>query len=282
MRNIDPIVMAFATASVAADEPAGAPSMSDMYSAFGIADPSATPPPADPPAQGATDPEETEEEKKKKAEEEAAKNGGEPKPAEPPAAPPADPQPDKNAAAFAQMRIQNTNYQKMLTNIAGVLGIQNTNDPEQMMQALQQMVTKAQSKSTGIPEDFIQRQRETEEKVARYEQEQLKTQAYLSFQKVKDTYALTNQEVSSFADKLLEAGKNPFSTPMDLLNEYRSLYFDQILAKEREKAIQAEAERAAKANTHSTQPPTKDGKAVGDPAKISTVKEFESWLAKQP
>lgn len=290
---------AFADAQLAADEGAGAPTMTDIFTAFGIKQPGEGTPAPDPAQgdQGSGTPED-EEAKKKKAEEEAAaaaaaaaadgatppaEGGTEPPKEDPkPPAPAPDPKANQTAETFARMRVQNRQYQDMLTQIAGVLGVQDTSDPAKMVEALQQMVLKAQAKNTGIPEDFLQRQKATEERLAQFESEQLKGQALLGFQKVKDTYQLSNEEVSNFADKLLEKGRNPFASPMDLIEEYRLLFFDQIIEKEKQKALAAEAERAAKAASHSTQPPKKEGAGGGSQAKIETIRELDNWLSKQP
>jgi hypothetical protein len=176
------------------------------------------------------------------------------------------------------MRIENKKLSTLLGDVAKILGIQDISDPEKMLQAVQEKVLQAQAKASGIPEDILKRQKETEEKLTQYEQDRMRTQAYLGFQKVMDTYKLTQAQLNAFADELLEQGRNPFTTPMDLVKEYRDLHWEDILKAEREKALQEEADRAAKAANHSTQPPAKDGKPGGDPAKITTVRDLDAWM----
>jgi len=262
-------------------------SMNDIYSAFGIPDPNAKPseppkgsegdpPPQDPPQDPPKDPPAGDPPKDPPA-------GDPPKdpPQDPPKDPPKNPQPDKAAQEFARMRVENKRYTTMLGDIAKILGVQDTSNTDTVMTALQQMVLKAQSKASGIPEEVLKEHQEMKNKLVEREQQDLRMQAFLGFQKVKDTYKLTDAELGQFADKLVAEGRNPFTTPMDMVKEYKVLYFEQIVEKEREKARQEEAARAAHAAAHSTQPSAKDGKANGDPAKIDSVKALDKWFSEQ-
>lgn len=257
-------------------------SMNDIYSAFGIPDPNAKPPeppkgsegdppPQDPPQDPPKDPPAGD----------PPKDPPQDPPKDPPQDPPKDPPPDKAAQEFARMRVENKRVTTMLGDIAKILGVQDTSNTDTVMTALQQMVLKAQAKASGIPEEVLKEHQEMKNKLVEREQQDLRTQAFLGFQKVKDTYKLTDAELGQFADKLVAEGRNPFTTPMDMVKEYKVLYFEQIVEKEREKARQEEAARAAHAAAHSTQPAQKDGKSSGDPAKINTVKDLDKWFSEQ-
>lgn len=278
----------FSTAVLSEGE--GPPTPADVWAAFGITDPNSKPPtdppggsgekdpPKDPPQDPPKDPQDPPQDPPKDPPEDSNKDPNK-DPKDPPKDPPKNPPPENKAAAeFARMRIENKKLSTLLGDVAKILGIQDISDPEKMLQAVQEKVLQAQAKAIGIPEDILKRQKETEEKLTQYEQNQLRMQAYLGFQKVMDTYKLTQAQLNAFADELLEQGRNPFTTPMDLVKEYRDLHWEDILKAEREKALQEEADRAAKAANHSTQPPTKDGKPGGDPAKITTVRDLDIWM----
>jgi len=272
----------FSTAVLSEGE--GPPTPADVWAAFGITDPnSKTPtdpprgsgeeedPPQDPPKDPPQDPPQ---DPPKDPPEDSNKDPNKEPPKDPPKKPPPE---NKAAAEFARMRIENKRLSTLLGDVAKIR-IQDISDSEKMLQAVQEKVLQAQAKAAGIPEDILRRQKETEEKLTQYEQNQLRTQAYLGFQKVMDTYKLTEAQLNAFADELLEQGRNPFTTPMDLVKEYRDLHWEEILEAEREKARQEEADRAAKAANHSTQPSTKDGKPGGNPAKITTVRDLDAWM----
>ena len=267
----------FSTAVLSEGE--GPPTPEDVWAAFGITAPNSKPP-ADPPrGSGEKDPPEDPPEDSQDPPKDPPEDSDKDPNKEPPKDPPKDPPLNNKAAAeFARMRIENKKLATLLGDVAKILGIQDISDPEKVLQAVQEKVLQAQAKAIGIPEDILKRQKETEEKLAQYEQNQLRMQAYLGFQKVMDTYNLTQAQLNAFADELLEQGRNPFTTPMDLVKEYRDLHWEEILEAERQKARQEEADRAAKAASHSTQPPAKDGKPGGDPAKITTVRDLDIWL----
>ena len=284
----------FSTAVLSEGE--GPPTPEDVWAAFGITAPNSKPPadpprgsgekdppqdpPKDPPQDPPKDPQDPPQDPPKDPPEDSNKDPDKDPNKEPPKDPPKDPPPNNKAAAeFARMRIENKKLSTLLGDVAKILGIQDISDPEKMLQAVQEKVLQAQAKAIGIPEDILKRQKETEEKLTQYEQNQMRTQAYLGFQKVMDTYKLTQAQLNAFADELLEQGRNPFTTPMDLVKEYRDLHWEDILEAEREKARQEEADRAAKAASHSTQPSTKDGKPGGDPAKITTVRDLDAWMS---
>ncbi len=282
----------FSTAVLSEGE--GPPTPADVWAAFGITDPNSKPPtdpprgsgdkdpPKDPPQDPPKDPQDPPQDPPKDTPEDSDKDPNKDPnkdPKDPPKDPPKNPPPENKAAAeFARMRIENKRLATLLGDVAKILGIQDISDPEKMLQAVQEKVLQAQAKAAGIPEDVLKRQKDIEEKLTQYEQNQLRTQAYLGFQKVMDTYNLTQAQLNAFADELLEQGRNPFTTPMDLVKEYRDLHWEDILKAEREKALQEEADRAAKAASHSTQPLTKDGKPGGDPAKITTVRDLDIWM----
>lgn len=274
----------FSTAVLSEGE--GPPTPADVWAAFGITDPNSKPPTdpprgsgeKDPPQDPPKDPQDPPQDPPEDPPEDSNKDPNK-DPKDPPKDPPKNPPPENKAAAeFARMRIENKKLSTLLGDVAKILGIQDISDPEKMLQAVQEKVLQAQAKAIGIPEDILKRQKETEEKLTQYEQNQMRTQAYLGFQKVMDTYKLTQAQLNAFADELLEQGRNPFTTPMDLVKEYRDLHWEDILEAEREKARQEEADRAAKAANHSTQPSTKDGKPGGDPAKITTVRDLDAWM----
>jgi len=186
-------------------------------------------------------------------------------------------QPGKVGAAFAQMRVENKQLQSVVKSMAQALGIDPKGDTSQLLGALQENLTKMQAKKDGVPEDVMLRLQQLESRDAQYTQEQLKTAAFTGFQKVKDTFALSQVDLDAFADQLLEKGINPFEQDVDLTQQYKLFNYDKLVQAAEEKGRQAEAERAAKANQHGSTPSGTTGKAAGVPEKITTIADLETW-----
>ena len=195
--------------------------------------------------------------------------------------PPPEPKADKRAsAAFAQMRLQNKKYETMFKGLASVLGVQDTSDPDKLIEALNEKLVEAQAKQQNIPVDVLQRLQKLEDENQTYTAEQLKRTAYIGFQKVKDEHQLSDAELSSFADSLIADGLNPFEQPVDLLAEYRLRNFEKLLKAAEERGIKQEMERAAKAAAQSSTPNSgAGGKGEGQEGKITTISALDKFFA---
>lgn len=205
-------------------------------------------------------------------------------PAEPPAPetpPVVVPPVDKVGQAFAQMRVQNKSYEKTLNGVAKILGIADASNPDTVLSSLNDLLLKAEAKKNNVPEDMYKRLQTLENQNQEFNQKQVRETAYFGFQKVKDTFKLDDAGLNKFADDLIAAGRNPFEMQVDLLQEYKMLHFDEILAAERAEGARLEAERAAKAAAHSSTPNNKQGQGVTTPEKINTVSELTDWFNKQ-
>lgn len=188
---------------------------------------------------------------------------------------------EQQAAAFAQLRVQNKEQQKLINGIAAILGVKDTN-PEIVMQKLNDLIVQSQAKSAGVPEEVYRRLQMLEQRDQEYTQQQLRAQAYTGFQKVKDKYNLTTEQLAQFATALAESGNNPFEKPVDILKEYRNMYFEDIIKIERAKAVQEEVERQKKVENHGTNPGKNSGPGGNtEPERISTVAQLNEWGNKQ-
>ena len=183
----------------------------------------------------------------------------------------------KQSQAFAAMRVELSQKNRMLENVATVLGL----DPKSKdsMNQLQTKLTEALAKKQGIPTETLERLNRLEELEQQRNVEQIRNNAFLGFQKVKTQFTLTDDELQSFANELVADGKNPFTTPLDLVTEYKLRNFDKLLAKAKEQGVQDEIARAAKASNNASTPGKKQGGAANpDADKITTVKQLNDWL----
>ena len=186
---------------------------------------------------------------------------------------------DKRNAAFAQMRVENNQYRGLMTRVAQLVGLQNVGSPDELFNALTDHIRNLEARQHNVPVELLTRMEQSEQRTAQLEQERLRDQATLGFQHLKDTYGLNNDELLAFAKQLEEANKNPFVEPIDLIQEYRMLNYDALLAKEVEKKVQEVLALQGHAATHSTTPGQARGKGASTEQKVTTIQGVRDVIA---
>lgn len=186
---------------------------------------------------------------------------------------------NQQAQAFAQMRIANKQQQQLINQIAQVVGVANTSDPNAVMTALQNLVIKAQSQKQGIPEEVLSRLNTLEASNQEYQKQQAYLAAGRGFHNIKEKFELDDDALESFARELIADGINPYEQVVDLMSEYRNRHFDELIEQAVQRGIAQEAKRAAKAGAQSSTP----GATVGasddsETPKINSVAELNKWL----
>ena len=186
----------------------------------------------------------------------------------------------KQNSAFAQMRIQNKELTNLLMDLARATG-QNPKNITEAQDLLKEGLNKVVSKNRNIPEDVLREMEEDKKKLAELTQNQARQKAIAGFQQVRDMYQLTKEDVNNFTDKLIERNINPFEHEVDLLKEYRNIYFDELIAKARDAGVQEERARSLKAQNSSTTPSTQRGlpeNAGNQKTQIKTVADLNDFL----
>lgn len=186
---------------------------------------------------------------------------------------------NKQAQAFAQMRIANQQQQQLINQIAQVVGITDTKDHNAVIQALQNLAIKAQSQKQGIPEEILTKLNRLESMEQEYQKQQTYLAAGRGFQNIKDQFKLDDAALENFAQELIADGLNPYEQMVDLVSEYRNRHFDELIEQAVQRGIAQEAQRAAKAGAQGSTPPdTSGGRNDSEPPKINTVAELNKWL----
>ena len=181
--------------------------------------------------------------------------------------------------AFAEMRTQIKSLNSTVARLGQIMGLPNNLPPEQLIPMVERRLLEIEAKASNIPVELAQRLEEAEKQKQAQEQEMLRNNAALAFQKVKDHYKLTQPQLIEFAEKLNEAGKNPYLQPVDLMQEYRLLYFDQIMENTRKQAEKEALARKEKVDNKSTTPP-KDSGQPSDPAtEITSIQGLTNLLS---
>lgn len=206
------------------------------------------------------------------------------KPTEPVVVPQQAPTVDKSQQAFISMRQQNKKYSDVLKGIAGVLGVQGDHSDEaNILAALQSKITENEAGKNNVPVEMYERLKQLELRDQEYTAVQTQQRVASGFEAVKNQFELTQPELNTFAEDLVKSGRNPLEANLDLVSEYKSMYFDKLVQKAADAAIAAEQARASKATTQSTKPGNKIGNnpaETGD-QKVSNVRELENWLKSQ-
>lgn len=252
--------------------------LEDLFKELGVEPPAATPPASDP-TPPATDP---------PADPEPAPtgnngdNGGAtpPEPADPTPTPEPEPPKDlhKQNKAFAELRTQNQQYLRTIKSLGELLGAQEVNDPNAILNLVQEKIVQAQAKQQNIPVDLLQRLNTLEAENQSRQQQALQQNALIGFQNVKKQFDLQDADLDKFADELTQNGINPFVQQVDLINVYKNIHFDEIVQKRIEKELAAERERALKAATQSTTPSNTNGGTPTPSSQIKTASDLEKWF----
>lgn len=195
-----------------------------------------------------------------------------------------DAKPNKINDAFARLRTQNAQYEKTLKGVATVLGIDAKDvNTEDLLKVLQDKVVNEQAKQQNVPPELLKRLNSLEQDKQDRELRDLRTQAFLGFQRVKDKFNLTDDALQDFASELQLDGINPFETPINLETAYIQKHFNDLIAAAKEQGIQEEQARANKASTNSSTPATKRGAEDNKDSSenIKTVADLTKWFNEQ-
>jgi len=249
--------------------------LNDLFKELGMDPPATDPVPA-------ADPEPAPETPPVESEPNSGETKGDPAPTDPePTEPETKPEPAPTPAnkAFAEMRVKTQKYEKILKSLGNLLGAQDVNDPDVILNLVQEKVLQAQAKQQNIPVELLQKLDLLEAESQARQKDALTQQALIGFQNVKNQFGLDDKGLDAFADELAQKGINPFAQQIDLVKVYRDFHFEDIIAKEVQKAVEAERQRALKAATESTTPGSTTGVGEGaTPSQIKTAAELENWF----
>lgn len=187
----------------------------------------------------------------------------------------------KSAQAFAAMRVELAQKNRMLEGVASVLGIDLKS--KDSMDQLQIKLNEALAKKQGVSPEIMDKLNKFEQMEEQRNIEQVRNNAFMGFQKVKTQFGLDDAKLQEFANQLVAEGKNPFTTPLDLVTEYKLKNFETLLEQAKAQGAQEEIARATKANNNASTPGTNQGAQdnSNDVQQISTVKQLNEWFNKQ-
>lgn len=189
-------------------------------------------------------------------------------------------QQDKDANAFAEMRVQNKAMADMLKKIADATGIQYTDQNDMLAKLNSDALTKLAEKQ-GVPVEILQRMETLERNSQLYLQQQTEARLRVGFANIKQEYNLSDDEMMAFAKQLDDA--NVDLSKIDLKAEYQNRNFEAIVQKRIDAAVAAALSKDQQAQAQSTQPTAQGAvqQATTKPEQINSVAALRSWLASQ-
>ena len=129
---------------------------------------------------------------------------------------------------------------------------------------------------------LLARMNQLEESNNMFIQNEIRKDAYLGFQRIKDKFSLDNHALNSFADGLVQEGLNPFEQQLDLEMEYIKRNYAKIIADAEARGAEKEAKRAARASTRGTSPDNRQGgEDTQGVEKINTIGDLDKWFRNQ-
>lgn len=183
----------------------------------------------------------------------------------------------KQEFAFAEMRRTNAQYAALLGKIAQVNGIeyQNTND---LLSKLNDNTITAMAKQQNVPVELLQRIESLQQDSDAFKAQQAQQSAVAGFQKVMTTHGLTEAELQSFARELDAKGVNPFVQQVDIEAEYKLTHFDDIVAKQIDRAVKEALAKSNSADNNSTTPMQQQSPGGTDNKPVSTLDGLNAML----
>lgn len=178
------------------------------------------------------------------------------------------------ARAFAEMRVENAKYKKLVKQMADAEGI----TPEEYLKKLEDQAVATRATALQTSPEVLRRLDAAE--AALREQEDLRVQNHIQseFGNLQRTFNLTEAELSAFAEQLAQKGHDFRNVSTDYAVLYRGLNHDILIEKER----QAWISRNQKAVEHAPKTVTTTGSGAGvQTPKINSVADMEAFLNSQ-
>lgn len=182
-------------------------------------------------------------------------------------------------AAMARMRVENSQYQRTLQQIAQALGIKE-NDPVKLGDVLVNMAQEKLAKDANVPVELYKELHITKEQLAAIQYQQNQMAAKEKFMAVKQLYGLDDTALMAFAKQLDDEGINAVTNPnIDLEYEYYKRNREAIEQKKIAKAVEEALRNSQQADNKSTTPSTNKGapQSTSEP-KVNNVAALNDLL----
>ena len=184
---------------------------------------------------------------------------------------------DKRNFAFGKMRTEINQLTELLGKVAKANGV-DYSDSKDLIAKLNDDAIQKMAQRQNVPVEILQELEALRQDSAQFKAQQRRDAAAIGFQKVMDTYGLSQEQLKEFAVELDNAGKNPFEQNIDLLAEYKMMHYEDILNAAVKKAVEEALKKDSAANQSSSTPAQQQGGNGGEHQKITTVAGLTALL----
>lgn len=185
----------------------------------------------------------------------------------------------RSAVAFAKLRTENANKQKLIKDMAQVLGIAaNDLDDNQLIEQAKNKIIELQSKERGIPESFLKEFNELKEQQRISMEANKRTVIAQDLADIKTRFNVSDKDMRTFVDNLIRDGYNPFVKDVNLRYEYINRNFETIMEQAVERGRLEEQQRAAKAAQSASSPNGKTGNSASSSKPINSIQALNEIL----
>ena len=190
--------------------------------------------------------------------------------------------PDLNTSkmnlAFGQMRKENKELQNTLLKVAKAYGIDASN-PKEVIEKLNQDVLTKQAEQQKVPVELLTRMQTLEEQNNAFLEAQRQQALTNGFITLATEYNLDEKALMSFASELDAAGFDLVSQDIDIVQLYKSVHADDIIAAKVKAGIEQALKKSNEADTHSTVPgKNQNAGGGGMQTKIENMAQLNSFL----
>ena len=188
-------------------------------------------------------------------------------------------QEQKQEYAWNEMRKSNKELLTLLGKVADANGIKYQNDKD-LVKALNDDAIVKMSQKTNVPVEILQELEQLKADSQAWKAQQLRETAAIGFENLKQQFGLEQADLEAFAVELDQKGLNPFLQPVDLVKEYQTAHFDEIVQKRIDAAVQAALQKSSAADAQSATVSTNagsNGNSKGEA--ISTVAGLSAIMA---
>ena len=198
-----------------------------------------------------------------------------PKADTPPEVPPVQVEESKQAKAFAEMRVKNAAYEKVLKGRAEREGI----SLEAYMAKLQDEELTERAKALQVTPEYMRRLEALEQENNGYKKVQLQLHIQSQFAKLSTELKLDDSELQAFGAQLVAANVNLEDTSMDYVQLYRGMNYEKLV----EKKLEAERQiwlQARKKSQNASNPLSQSGRHdARETGSISSITELDQFLS---
>lgn len=185
--------------------------------------------------------------------------------------------------AFARMRIATREQTNLLERVLQRFNIDPklARTPDALKQLLDEADNQQAAEEMKVPVELLNRLQHLEDVNRKAEADKLYQTALLGFSNLQNELRLSKDEMKTFAQQLMQDGVDPFTTQVNLKNEYIVRNYKTLIDKAVNEAVKEALDTNSKAQQHSTTPAAKHGVTIAqtDAEKIDTQSKFDKLLA---